>query len=173
MIAEYIMAALLILGGFFCFVAGLGVLRLPDVLIRMHASTKAGTLGAGLILAAVVFAVIIGGIKSIARVTEKIVPFMAFFYCFFAIIVILMNFASIPEAIANIFSGAFTGDGVKGGAIGALIIGFQRAVFSNEAGIGSASIAHSAVRTPIMLSGSTPNRCMPSSSARMWVLPMR
>ena len=102
----------------------------------------------GLILAAVVFAVIIGGIKSIARVTEKVVPFMAIFYCVFAIIVILMNFASIPAAIGNIFSGAFTGAGVQGGAIGALIIGFQRAVFSNEAGIGSASIAHAAVRTP-------------------------
>ncbi len=102
----------------------------------------------GLILAAVVFAVIIGGIKSIARVTEKIVPFMAIFYCLFAIIVILMNYAAIPAAIGNIFAGAFTGEGVQGGAIGALIIGFQRAVFSNEAGIGSASIAHSAVRTP-------------------------
>ncbi len=102
----------------------------------------------GLILAAVVFAVIIGGIKSIARVTEKIVPFMAIFYCLFAIIVILMNYASIPAAIGNIFAGAFTGEGVQGGAIGALIIGFQRAVFSNEAGIGSASIAHAAVRTP-------------------------
>jgi AGCS family alanine or glycine:cation symporter len=102
----------------------------------------------GLILAAVVFAVIIGGIKSIARVTEKVVPFMAIFYCVFAIIVILMNFSSIPQAIANIFTGAFTGEGVTGGALGALIIGFQRAVFSNEAGIGSASIAHAAVRTP-------------------------
>ncbi len=102
----------------------------------------------GLILAAVVFAVIIGGIKSIARVTEKVVPFMAIFYCLFAIIVILMNFTSIPAAIGNIFAGAFTGAGVQGGAIGALIIGFQRAVFSNESGIGSASIAHAAVRTP-------------------------
>ncbi len=101
----------------------------------------------GLILAGVVFMVIIGGIKSIARVTEKIVPFMAVFYCFFAIIVILMNFASIPAAVSNIFAGAFTGEGVAGGALGALIIGFQRAVFSNEAGIGSASIAHAAVRT--------------------------
>ena len=101
----------------------------------------------GLVMAAVVFAVIIGGIKSIARVTEKIVPFMAVFYCFFALIVILMNFTSIPAAIGNIFTGAFTGEGVAGGALGALIIGFQRAVFSNEAGIGSASIAHSAVRT--------------------------
>ncbi len=101
----------------------------------------------GLIMAAVVFSVIIGGIKSIARVTEKIVPFMAVFYCFFALIVIMMNFSSIPAAIGNIFTGAFTGEGVAGGALGALIIGFQRAVFSNEAGIGSASIAHSAVRT--------------------------
>ena len=101
----------------------------------------------GLIMAAVVFAVIVGGIKSIARVTEKIVPFMAIFYCFFALIVIFMNFTSIPAAIGNIFSGALTGEGVAGGALGALIIGFQRAVFSNEAGIGSASIAHSAVRT--------------------------
>ena len=101
----------------------------------------------GLILAAVVFSVIIGGIKSIARVTEKIVPFMAVFYCLFAIIVILMNIGSLPQAIANIFTGAFTGEGVAGGALGAMIIGFQRAVFSNEAGIGSASIAHSAVKT--------------------------
>ena len=101
----------------------------------------------GLIMAGIVFSVIIGGIKSIARVTEKIVPFMAIFYCVFALIVIFMNFSAIPEAISNIFSGAMTGEGVAGGAIGALIIGFQRAVFSNEAGIGSASIAHSAVRT--------------------------
>jgi AGCS family alanine or glycine:cation symporter len=101
----------------------------------------------GLILAGVVFAVIIGGIKSIARVTEKIVPFMAIFYCLFAIVVILMNVDSLPQAIANIFTGAFTGEGVAGGALGAMIIGFQRAVFSNEAGIGSASIAHSAVKT--------------------------
>ena len=101
----------------------------------------------GLILALVVFSVIVGGIKSIAKVTEKVVPFMAIFYCFFAVIVILLNFASIPEAIANVFSNAFTGEGVAGGALGAMIIGFQRAVFSNEAGIGSASIAHAAVRT--------------------------
>lgn len=101
----------------------------------------------GLILAVVVFAVIIGGIKSIARVTEKVVPFMAVFYCVFAIIVILMNADAIPQAISNIFSGALTGEGVAGGALGAMIIGFQRAVFSNEAGIGSASIAHAAVKT--------------------------
>ncbi len=101
----------------------------------------------GLILAAVVFSVIIGGIKSIARVTEKIVPFMAIFYCLFALVVIFLNASSLPQAIANIFTGAFTGEGVAGGALGAMIIGFQRAVFSNEAGIGSASIAHAAVKT--------------------------
>ncbi len=101
----------------------------------------------GLIMAGVVFAVIVGGIKSIARVTEKIVPFMALFYCFIAIVVILLNASAVPQAIANIFTGAFTGEGVAGGALGAMIIGFQRAVFSNEAGIGSASIAHAAVKT--------------------------
>ena len=101
----------------------------------------------GIVMAIMVFAVIVGGIKSIARVTEKVVPFMAIFYCLFALIVIFMNFASIPQAIANIFTGAFTGEGVAGGALGAMIIGFQRAVFSNEAGIGSASIAHAAVKT--------------------------
>jgi len=101
----------------------------------------------GLIMALVVFAVIVGGIKSIARVTEKIVPFMAIFYCLFALVVIFMNVESLPQAISNIFVGAFTGEGVAGGALGAMIIGFQRAVFSNEAGIGSASIAHAAVKT--------------------------
>ena len=101
----------------------------------------------GIIMAGIVYLVIVGGIKSIASVTEKIVPFMAIFYCVFALIVIAMNGAAIPEAIGNIFTGAMTGEGVAGGALGSLIIGFQRAVFSNEAGIGSASIAHSAVRT--------------------------
>ncbi len=101
----------------------------------------------GLVMATIVFAVIIGGIKSIAKVAEKIVPFMAVFYCLFAITVIIMNADVIPQAISNIFTGAFTGEGVTGGALGAMIIGFQRAVFSNEAGIGSASIAHSAVKT--------------------------
>jgi AGCS family alanine or glycine:cation symporter len=88
----------------------------------------------GLILAGVVFSVIVGGIKSIARVTEKIVPFMAVFCCVFAILVILMNYASLPAAIGNIFTGAFSPEGVAGGALGAIIIG-------------SASIAHSAERT--------------------------
>jgi len=101
----------------------------------------------GIAMAIVVGMVILGGIKSIARVTGKVVPFMAILYCVFAIIVIVMNASAIPQAIINIFEGALTGEGVAGGALGVMIIGFQRAVFSNEAGIGSAPIAHAAVRT--------------------------
>jgi AGCS family alanine or glycine:cation symporter len=101
----------------------------------------------GLVIAAVVGAVIIGGIKSIARVTEKVVPFMAIIYCGAALIIIVVNITSLPTAIGAILVGAFTPEGVAGGAVGALIQGFRRAAFSNEAGVGSASIAHSAVRT--------------------------
>ncbi|NHA68884.1 alanine/glycine:cation symporter family protein [Phycicoccus flavus] len=101
----------------------------------------------GLVFAALAGAVIIGGIKSIARVTEKIVPFMAVLYILACIVVLVWNISSIPTAIGSIFSGAFSPEGVAGGAIGALIVGFQRAAFSNEAGLGSASVAHSAVKT--------------------------
>ncbi len=101
----------------------------------------------GLIMAAVVGFVIIGGIKSIARVTEKVVPGMAILYVGTALIIILLNITAIPEAIGAIFTGAFAPTAVAGGAVGALIQGFKRAAFSNEAGIGSASIAHSAVQT--------------------------
>ena len=101
----------------------------------------------GVIFAAIVFAVIIGGIKSIARVTEKVVPFMGILYVGTALIIILVNYQHIGWAFSQIFNGAFTGLGVAGGLVGALIQGFKRAAFSNEAGVGSAAIAHSAVRT--------------------------
>ncbi|EAU45447.1 alanine/glycine:cation symporter family protein, partial [Salipiger bermudensis] len=101
----------------------------------------------GLILAAVTFLVIVGGIKSIAQVTEKVVPLMGIFYVVVSVIILLMNFDQIGWAFGRIFEGAFTGLGVLGGFTGALIQGFRRAAFSNEAGIGSAAIAHSAVRT--------------------------
>jgi AGCS family alanine or glycine:cation symporter len=101
----------------------------------------------GLVLAILVAAVIIGGIKSIARVTEKIVPFMAITYLLAGLIIILMNLDKVPGAFVAIFDGAFSAQGVTGGLIGVMIQGFRRAAFSNEAGIGSASIAHSAVRT--------------------------
>ena len=101
----------------------------------------------GVIFALVVFAVIVGGLKSIARVTEKVVPFMGIMYVAAAIIILLVNYDKIGWAIGQIFDGAFTGLGVAGGFVGALIQGFKRAAFSNEAGVGSAAIAHSAVRT--------------------------
>jgi AGCS family alanine or glycine:cation symporter len=101
----------------------------------------------GLVMATIVFSVIVGGIKSIARFAEKIVPFMALVYVGSSLLIIAMNWDKIGWAMEQILRGAFTGAGIAGGAIGALIQGFRRAAFSNEAGIGSASIAHSAVRT--------------------------
>jgi AGCS family alanine or glycine:cation symporter len=101
----------------------------------------------GVIFAIVVFAVIVGGLKSIARVTEKVVPFMGVMYVGAALIILIFNADKIGWAFGQIFEGAFTGLGVAGGMVGALIQGFKRAAFSNEAGVGSAAIAHSAVRT--------------------------
>lgn len=101
----------------------------------------------GLVLAVMVAIIIIGGIKSIARVTSKLIPFMILIYIVGALAVIILNAAELPRAISSILVGAFTMKGVAGGVIGIMIIGFQRAAFSNEAGIGSAAIAHSAVST--------------------------
>jgi AGCS family alanine or glycine:cation symporter len=101
----------------------------------------------GIVFATVVFMVIVGGVKSIARVTEKVVPFMGVLYVTAAMIIILMSYDKIGWAFGQIFTGAFTGLGVAGGMVGALIQGFKRAAFSNEAGVGSAAIAHSAVKT--------------------------
>jgi len=101
----------------------------------------------GLGLAAVVAAVIIGGIQSIARVAAILVPVMALLYVVSCVIVITLSAEHLPGALQLVVSEAFTGQAASGGALGAVIIGFQRALFSNEAGIGSASIAHAAVKT--------------------------
>tara|TARA_B100001564_G_scaffold71925_1_gene57133 strand:+ start:3357 stop:4865 length:1509 start_codon:yes stop_codon:yes gene_type:complete len=101
----------------------------------------------GLILSILVGVVIIGGIKSIANVTEKIVPFMAALYVGTALIIILLNFTEIGTVFALIFKGAFAPAAGLGGIVGVLIQGFRRAAFSNEAGVGSASIAHAAAKT--------------------------
>lgn len=101
----------------------------------------------GIVLAILVGIVIIGGIKSIAKVTDKIVPFMCGIYVLFALIIIGMNFTLIDDVFMEIFNGAFSPSALKGGVVGVLIVGFQRAAFSNEAGVGSASIAHSASKT--------------------------
>ncbi|ARV06257.1 alanine glycine permease [Polaribacter sp. SA4-10] len=101
----------------------------------------------GVILAILVGIVIIGGIKRIAKITEKIVPFMAGIYVLACLIIIFANFSYIGDAFGLIFNGAFTPMAGLGGFVGVLIVGFQRAAFSNEAGAGSAAIAHSAVKT--------------------------
>ncbi|MGC1516995.1 MAG: amino acid carrier protein, partial [Maribacter sp.] len=101
----------------------------------------------GVILAILVGIVIIGGIKKIASVTEKIVPFMAGIYVLASLIIIFANIKYIGDAFGMIFSGAFSPDAAIGGIVGVIIVGFQRAAFSNEAGAGSAAIAHSAVKT--------------------------
>lgn len=101
----------------------------------------------GAVMAAVVGLIIIGGIKSIAKVTDKVVPFMVGIYVVSALIVLTGNFSAIPSAFSQIISGAFDSGAMYGGIIGVMIQGFKRAAFSNEAGIGSASIAHSAAKT--------------------------
>jgi AGCS family alanine or glycine:cation symporter len=101
----------------------------------------------GLLLAFLVGIVIIGGISSIAKVTDKVVPFMAGLYVLGALIVIGVNIENIGAAFSAIFNGAFSASALKGGFVGVLIVGFQRAAFSNEAGVGSAAIAHSAAKT--------------------------
>ncbi|MGO4920882.1 alanine/glycine:cation symporter family protein [Maribacter spongiicola] len=110
-------------------------------------STAAGAI-VGLVLAILVGVIIIGGIKRIAQVTEKVVPFMAVMYVVACLYIIISNYALVDDAIALIVDEAFkpTAIGV-GSLIGVLLVGFKRAAFSNEAGAGSASIAHSAVRT--------------------------
>jgi AGCS family alanine or glycine:cation symporter len=101
----------------------------------------------GLVMAILVGIVIIGGIKKIAKVTDKIVPFMVVIYVAASLFVIIANYDMIGDAFSQIFNGAFSPEGVAGGFVGVLVQGFRRAAFSNEAGVGSASIAHSAVKT--------------------------
>lgn len=101
----------------------------------------------GLGMAVLVGLVIIGGIRSIAKISDKLVPFMLGAYVLGALYIIITNISRLPDAVMLIVTTAFAPESVAGGMIGVMILGFQRAVFSNEAGLGSASIAHSAVKT--------------------------
>ncbi|MFE0703110.1 alanine/glycine:cation symporter family protein [Streptomyces sp. NPDC058872] len=109
--------------------------------------SSAGALFFGILIAALVGIVLLGGIRSIASVTSKLVPAMAGIYIVACLVVIVVNIGAVPSAVSTIIEGAFNPQGVAGGVLGALIIGFKRAAFSNEAGLGSAPIAHSAVKT--------------------------
>ncbi|MEG9224600.1 alanine/glycine:cation symporter family protein [Aeromicrobium sp. Sec7.5] len=101
----------------------------------------------GIVLAVLVGLVIIGGMKSIGATTGRLVPAMAAVYVIACLTVIIVNVDKVPGAFGDIVTGAFNPEGVTGGVLGVLIIGFQRAAFSNEAGVGSAPIAHSAAKT--------------------------
>jgi AGCS family alanine or glycine:cation symporter len=101
----------------------------------------------GLVMAVVVGLVIIGGIKRIGSVTEKVVPFMAIIYVGAGMMILGINYDMIPYAANQIWEGAINPNAAFGGVMGVLIVGFQRAAFSNEVGVGSAAIAHSAVKT--------------------------
>ena len=101
----------------------------------------------GIVYAFFVGLIIIGGIKKISHVTEFLVPIMAFIYVGAALVILFTHAGQIPEAFIAIFKGAFSPDGITGGFIGVIIIGIQRATFSNEAGLGSAPIAHAAAKT--------------------------
>ena len=153
--------AMILTGGFAIAIFGFGVgggnmfqANQTYVQAREVTGGEGGFLGSdgaslifGLILAGLVAAVILGGIKSIGRVTSTLVPFMGIFYVVACLFVILGNIGSVPAAAGDIISGAFTPQAGLGGLVGVLIVGFQRAAFSNEAGLGSAPIAHSPVKT--------------------------
>ncbi|OKL48489.1 sodium:alanine symporter [Boudabousia liubingyangii] len=101
----------------------------------------------GIVLALLAGFVILGGIQKIGAVTSKIVPFMALLYLVMCLFVIIPNVHHIPWAVEQMFESAITGRGIAGGALGVMIVGLRRAAFSNAAGIGTAAMAHSAVKT--------------------------
>ena len=101
----------------------------------------------GIVLAGLVGVVILGGIKSIGATTSRLVPAMGIVYVVSCLLVILVNIGQVPAAVGSIVDGAFSPQGFAGGILGVMIVGFTRAAFSNEAGLGSAAIAHSAAKT--------------------------
>ncbi|NIC42904.1 sodium:alanine symporter family protein [Aquabacterium sp. A08] len=101
----------------------------------------------GVGMALLVGLIILGGIRSIARVTARIVPLMAALYLLAGLVVLALHADRLPWALGQVLVGAWSAEGVAGGVVSAMIQGFKRAAFSNEAGVGSAAIAHSAVQT--------------------------
>jgi AGCS family alanine or glycine:cation symporter len=119
---------------------------------ELYASFQIPTWVTGVVMASLTGAVILGGIKRIAKVAEKLVPFMASIYILGALIIIIINISEVPSALILIVEDAFTGSAAEGGFLGATVMmairwGFARGIFSNEAGLGSAAIAHAAAKT--------------------------
>lgn len=141
------------LGGVFALFGMLAAFGIGNGVQSFEVSKALGTVGipswlTGVVLGALVFMVIIGGVKRIAQAAAAVVPFMAISYVVVCLLLLLTNASAVPEAIGSIFSNAFTGQAAAGGAVATVILqGFKRGIFSNEAGLGSAPIAHAAAKT--------------------------
>ena len=135
----------------FAFIASFGIgnmVQSNSVAASLEQSTGLSPYISGIIIALATALVIIGGIKSIGRVTEKIVPIMAVIYVIGSLIVLIINIQFLPRAFGWIFGNAFNAKAVSGGFLGTVVrMGVARGVFSNEAGLGSAPIAHAASKT--------------------------
>ena len=140
---------------FFASIAGFGIgntIQAHSVSDVLNSSFDIPVLYSGLILAVLVGLVLIGGIKSIASVAGKLVPFMAIIYLIAGLFILALNIREVPQALSLIVTSAFTGTAAAGGFAGASIwaalqFGVARGIFSNEAGLGSAPIAHAAAKT--------------------------
>jgi len=140
---------------FFATIAAFGIgntVQSNSVAKALEGSFGVPTLATGIVLAALTFMVVIGGVKRIGRVAEHLVPLMAILYIIAALTILAFNLDGIPDALALIFSDAFSGTAAAGGFAGAGVMaairfGVARGVFSNEAGLGSAPIAHAAAKT--------------------------
>lgn len=151
---------LAIIFSIFCVLASFGIGNMSQVntiASSLKTSFQVPEIATGIVLAALVALVILGGIKRIASVTEKVVPFMAVVYIIASIAVLVVNYQKIPEVFGGIFKAAFTTNAVLGGVTGfavkeAVTWGFKRGVFSNEAGLGSSVMVHSAsdVKEPVV-----------------------
>lgn len=143
--------AIFVIGGAFgagnMFQANQAFSQMSNTFPVLGGASGNGAVYFGLAMAILTGLVIIGGIVSIARVTSFLVPFMCGMYVIASLIIILGNISALPSAFGAIFGSAFSNEAVTGGLIGVLIQGVRRAAFSNEAGLGSAPIAHSAVKT--------------------------
>ncbi len=140
---------------FFAMIAGFGIgnmVQANSVADAMEANFGVPHIASGIALSALTFAVIIGGLQRIALVAERLVPLMALAYIAGALIILILNAPGVPGAFALIITDAFTGTAAAGGFAGAAVwaalrFGVARGIFSNESGLGSASIAHAAART--------------------------
>ncbi len=139
------------LAGFFCVAAvggSLTIFQVNQAYAQFHAVTGYdNAFGFGLVVAVWIGIVLFGGVRRIVKWTDKLSPFMCLLYIVACLVVLMANYANLPGALATIVREAFAPQAVAGGALGALIQGFRRAAFANEAGLGSAPMAHATVRT--------------------------